>query len=114
MLFQGIDFYTDIRARLKELCSPLLKCNLDPVDKAMRDDKMTKSSAHNILVKSATRIPKVQKMFQEVFNGKELNKSPSYLDKSPQLSPTCSEVPSPTCEALGYPLTTIVICDVII
>merc|ERR1711868_330179 len=53
-LFEGIDFYTSItRARFEELCSDLFKGTLEPVEKAMRDAKMDKSS----------------------INGKELNKS---------------------------------------
>ena len=49
---------------------------LEPVEKAMRDAKMDKSSVHDIvLVGGSTRIPKVQKLLQDFFNGKELNKS---------------------------------------
>jgi len=76
-LFEGIDFYTSItRARFEELCSDLFKGTLEPVEKAMRDAKMDKSSIHDIvLVGGSTRIPKVQKLLQDFFNGKELNKS---------------------------------------
>merc|ERR1719204_963139 len=42
----------------------------------MRDAKMDKSSINDIvLVGGSTRIPKVQKLLQDFFNGKELNKS---------------------------------------
>merc|ERR1712113_351400 len=76
-LFEGIDFYTSItRARFEELCSDLFKGTLEPVEKAMRDAKMDKSSINDIvLVGGSTRIPKVQKLLTEFFNGKELNKS---------------------------------------
>jgi len=76
-LFEGIDFYTSItRARFEELCSDLFKGTLDPVEKALRDAKIDKSSIHDIvLVGGSTRIPKVQKLLQDFFNGKELNKS---------------------------------------
>jgi len=76
-LFEGIDFYTSItRARFEELCSDLFKGTLDPVEKALRDAKLDKSSIHDIvLVGGSTRIPKVQKLLQDFFNGKELNKS---------------------------------------
>jgi len=76
-LFEGIDFYTSItRARFEELCSDLFKGTLDPVEKAMRDSKLDKSSIHEIvLVGGSTRIPKIQKLLQDFFNGKELNKS---------------------------------------
>merc|ERR1711899_44140 len=76
-LFEGIDFYTSItRARFEEFCSDLFKGTLDPVEKALRDAKLDKSSIHDIvLVGGSTRIPKVQKLLQDFFNGKELNKS---------------------------------------
>merc|ERR1712217_169109 len=76
-LFEGIDFYTSIsRARFEELCSDLFKGTLDPVEKALRDAKMDKSSIDDIvLVGGSTRIPKVQKLLSDFFNGKELNKS---------------------------------------
>jgi len=76
-LFEGIDFYTSItRARFEELCSDLFKGTLEPVEKAMRDAKMDKSSVNDIvLVGGSTRIPKIQKLLQDFFNGKELNRS---------------------------------------
>merc|ERR1711902_110428 len=76
-LFEGIDFYTSItRARFEELCSDLFKGTLDPVEKAMRDAKLDKSSINDVvLVGGSTRIPKIQKLLQDFFNGKELNKS---------------------------------------
>merc|ERR550519_3008619 len=76
-LFDGIDFYTSItRARFEELCSDLFKGTLDPVEKAMRNAKMDKSDIHEIvLVGGSTRIPKIQKLLQDLFMGKELNKS---------------------------------------
>merc|ERR1711902_482640 len=76
-LFEGIDFYTSItRARFEELCADLFRGTLEPVDKALRDAKMDKSSIDElVLVGGSTRIPKVQKLLTEFFNGKELNKS---------------------------------------
>merc|ERR1712059_234758 len=76
-LYEGIDFYTSItRARFEELCSDLFKGTLEPVEKAMRDAKMDKSSVNDIvLVGGSTRIPKIQKLLMDFFNGKELNKS---------------------------------------
>merc|ERR1719327_220291 len=76
-LFEGIDFYTSItRARFEELCSDLFKGPLEPVEKAMRDAKMDKSSINDVvLVGGSTRIPKIQKLLTDFFNGKELNKS---------------------------------------
>jgi len=76
-LFEGIDFYTNItRARFEELCADLFRGTLEPVEKALRDSKLDKSSVHDVvLVGGSTRIPKVQKLLSEFFNGKELNKS---------------------------------------
>jgi len=76
-VFEGIDFYTSItRARFEELCSDLFRGTLEPVEKALRDAKLDKTSIHEIvLVGGSTRIPKVQKLLQDFFNGKELNKS---------------------------------------
>jgi L1 cell adhesion molecule like protein len=76
-LSQGIDFYTSItRARFEEMCADLFRSTLEPVEKALRDAKMDKSSVHEIvLVGGSTRIPKVQKLLSDFFNGKELNKS---------------------------------------
>jgi len=76
-LFEGVDFYTAItRARFEELCSDLFRGTLQPVEKALRDAKMDKSSIDDIvLVGGSTRIPKVQKLLSDFFNGKELNKS---------------------------------------
>ncbi|XP_054154438.1 heat shock cognate 71 kDa protein-like [Oppia nitens] len=76
-LFEGIDFYSTItRARFEELNAELFRGTLDPVEKALRDAKMDKSQIHEIvLVGGSTRIPKIQKLLQDYFNGKELNKS---------------------------------------
>jgi len=76
-LFEGVDFYTSItRARFEELCSDLFKGTLEPVEKAIRDAKMDKSTIDDIvLVGGSTRIPKIQKLLSDFFNGKELNKS---------------------------------------
>lgn len=76
-LFEGIDFYSTItRARFEELCADLFRSTLEPVEKALRDAKLDKTQIHEIvLVGGSTRIPKVQKLLQDFFNGKELNKS---------------------------------------
>uniref|UniRef100_A0A8K9X9Q3 Heat shock protein 70 n=1 Tax=Oncorhynchus mykiss TaxID=8022 RepID=A0A8K9X9Q3_ONCMY len=76
-LFEGIDFYTSItRARFEEMCSDLFRGTLEPVEKALGDAKMDKAQIHDVvLVGGSTRIPKVQKLLQDFFNGRELNKS---------------------------------------
>jgi len=76
-LFEGIDFYSNItRARFEELCADLFRATLEPVEKCLKDAKMDKGQIHEIvLVGGSTRIPKVQKLLQNFFNGKALNKS---------------------------------------
>ncbi|MBA0565064.1 hypothetical protein Golob_009959 [Gossypium lobatum] len=76
-LYEGIDFYTTItRARFEELNMDLFRKCMEPVEKCLRDAKMDKSSVHDVvLVGGSTRIPKVQQLLQDFFNGKELCKS---------------------------------------
>ena len=76
-LFEGIDFYTSItRARFEDLCGDLFRGTLEPVEKALRDAKFDKSQIHEVvLVGGSTRIPRIQKLLQDFFSGKELNKS---------------------------------------
>ena len=76
-LFEGIDFYTSItRARFEELCQDLFRSTMEPVERVLRDAKIDKSSVHEIvLVGGSTRIPRVQKLVSDFFNGKEPCKS---------------------------------------
>ncbi|CCD22318.1 uncharacterized protein NDAI_0A01600 [Naumovozyma dairenensis CBS 421] len=76
-LYEGIDFYTSItRARFEELCADLFRSTLEPVEKVLRDSKLDKSQVNEIvLVGGSTRIPKVQKLVSDFFNGKEPNRS---------------------------------------
>ncbi|KAM7287559.1 heat shock protein 68 [Ixodes scapularis] len=74
-LFEGVDFYSKItRARFEELCMDLFRSTLEPVERALQDAKMDKSKIHDVvLVGGSTRIPKVQKLLRDFFNGKELS-----------------------------------------
>uniref|UniRef100_A0AAX7TTI6 Heat shock cognate 70 n=1 Tax=Astatotilapia calliptera TaxID=8154 RepID=A0AAX7TTI6_ASTCA len=76
-LYEGTDFYTSItRARFEELNADLFRGTLEPVEKSLRDAKMDKTQIHDIvLVGGSTRIPKIQKLLQDFFNGRDLNKS---------------------------------------
>ena len=76
-LFEGIDFYTTFtRARFEEMNGDLFRSTLEPVEKALRDAKLGKSEIHDIvLVGGSTRIPRIQKLLQDFFGGRELNKS---------------------------------------
>ena len=76
-LYEGVDFYTSItRARFEELNADLFRKCMEPVEKVIKDAKMDKSTVDEIvLVGGSTRIPKIQQMLSDFFNGKELNKS---------------------------------------
>jgi len=76
-LHEGVDFYSSVtRARFEEMCADLFRGTLEPVEKALNDAKLSKGQIDEIvLVGGSTRIPKIQKLLQDFFNGKELNKS---------------------------------------
>jgi L1 cell adhesion molecule like protein len=76
-LFEGLDFNAVItRAKFDQLCDSQFKACLEPLDRALLDSKLDKSKIHEIvLVGGSTRIPKIQQMIRERFNGKELCKS---------------------------------------
>ena len=76
-LYEGIDFYSNItRARFEDLCSDLFERCMKPVERVLKDSGLSKSKVDDIvLVGGSTRIPKLQKMLSDFFNGKELNKS---------------------------------------
>lgn len=76
-LYEGIDFYTKVsRARFEELCADLFRSTLQPVEKALKDAKLDKASIDDVvLVGGSTRIPKIQTLLQNYFNGKPLNLS---------------------------------------
>merc|ERR1712194_668395 len=76
-LFEGIDFSCSIsRARFEELCMDYFRNAMGPVEKALRDSGVDKKSVNEVvLVGGSTRIPKVQTLLQEFFNGKEPNRT---------------------------------------
>ncbi|GJP43782.1 hypothetical protein CLOM_g3198 [Closterium sp. NIES-68] len=76
-LYEGVDFYSTLtRARFEELNMDLFRKCMEPVEKCLRDAKMDKGQIHDVvLVGGSTRIPKVQQLLQEFFNGRELCKS---------------------------------------
>ena len=76
-LFEGVDFNSTItRARFEDLCGHYFRSCLEPVEKVLRDAKMDKSQVHEVvLVGGSTRIPKVQQLVKDFFNGKEPCKS---------------------------------------
>jgi len=76
-LFEGIDYSCTLsRARFEEMCMDYFRNSIGPVEKVLKDSGIDKKSVHEIvLVGGSTRIPKVQQLIQEFFNGKEPCKS---------------------------------------
>ncbi|KAJ2147560.1 Heat shock protein ssb1 [Coemansia sp. RSA 678] len=76
-LFDGVDYQANItRAKFEELNATHFQKTIDPVGKVLKDAGIAKSAVDDIvLVGGSTRIPKVQALLQEFFDGKELNKS---------------------------------------
>lgn len=73
-LYEGQDFYTSLtRAKFENLCEDLFQHCLKPVEKALIDAGLDKSKIDDVvLVGGSTRIPRVKKLLQGFFNGKEL------------------------------------------
>merc|ERR1711971_804249 len=76
-LFDGIDFNATItRARFEDLCMDYFKKCMDPCEKVLRYSKISKGEVDEVvLVGGSTRIPKIQSMLTDFFNGKEPCKS---------------------------------------
>ncbi|KUF85875.1 Ubiquitin-conjugating enzyme E2 T [Phytophthora nicotianae] len=76
-LYDGVDFNSTItRARFEDLCADYFRKTMEPVEKVLRDAKLSKGQVHEVvLVGGSTRIPKVQQLLSDFFNGKEPNKS---------------------------------------
>jgi L1 cell adhesion molecule like protein len=76
-LFEGIDFNETItRAMFEDINMDYFKKTMDPVNKVLTDSRLSKSQIHEvILVGGSTRIPKIQSMLSQHFNGKQLCKS---------------------------------------
>lgn len=76
-LYDGTDFNTTLtRAKFEDLCADLFRKAFEPVEIVLQDAKLGKSEIHEIvLVGGSTRIPKIQQMLTDYFNGKELCKS---------------------------------------
>jgi L1 cell adhesion molecule like protein len=75
--YDGQDFNSSIsRAKFEDLCGHLFKKTIEPVENVMKDSKLDKSKVDEIvLVGGSTRIPKIQSLLKEYFNGKDLCRS---------------------------------------
>ncbi|KAG2202915.1 hsp70-like protein [Mucor mucedo] len=76
-LFEGVDFQSNItRAKFEEINSVAFNGTVEPVERVLKDAKIDKKKVDEIvLVGGSTRIPKIQALLQDLFDGKELNKS---------------------------------------
>ena len=75
--FENIDLFTNFsRAKFEELCNDLFQNTIRPVDRVLKDAGISKSEVHDVvLVGGSTRIPKIQSLLSNYFNGKELCKN---------------------------------------
>jgi len=89
-LYEGVDLSEALtRARFEELNIDLFRKTMGPVKKALEDADFKKSEIDElVLVGGSTRIPKVQELLKEYFDGKEPNKgvNPDEAWHSVQLS----------------------------
>jgi heat shock protein 1/8 len=76
-LFEGIDFISKItRAKFEDICSDVFKRSIKPIQQVLEDANMNKIDIHEIvMVGGSTRIPKIQELISDLFDGKQLNKS---------------------------------------
>jgi heat shock protein 1/8 len=76
-LLDGVDYSTTLtRAKFEQLADKVFARTLEPLDRLLKDAKMSKGDIHEIvLVGGTTRIPRVQEILSNYFNGKQLNKS---------------------------------------
>jgi len=75
-LADGIDLSETLtRARFEELNNDLFRKTIKPLDIVLKDSGFSKSDIHEVvLVGGSTRIPKIQQMVKDYFNGKEPNR----------------------------------------
>jgi L1 cell adhesion molecule like protein len=76
-LFDGEDFNANItRARFEDINSKAFNGTIQPVEQVLKDSGIDKSKVDEIvLVGGSTRIPRIQKLLSDFFNGKKLEKS---------------------------------------
>ena len=76
-LIDGVDYVNTLsKAKFEQLADPIFKRTIDPINRLLTDAKMSKSDIDEIvLVGGTTRIPRIQTLLSEYFNGKQLNKS---------------------------------------
>jgi len=72
-----LDYSNQItRAKFESICQDLFKKTMKPVEKVIQDGNISKKEINEIvLVGGSTRIPKIQSLLSDMFNGKELCKN---------------------------------------
>jgi hypothetical protein len=102
-LKDGVDLRETLsRARFEEINMDLFKKTMAPVEQVLADAKVAKGEVHEVvLVGGSTRIPKVQQLLTEFFNGKEPNKgiNPDEVRKACLLAGLCA------CTSIPFALT---------
>ena len=73
-IYEGIDMqFLLTRAKFESLCDDLFRSTLKPVENVLRDAKVSKDEVDDVvLVGGSSRIPRVQALLKELFNGKDL------------------------------------------
>lgn len=76
-LFDGLDYTCQLsRAKFEQLADPIFQRTIEPLNRLLQDAKMSKGDIDEIvLVGGTTRIPRIQELLSNYFNGKQLNKS---------------------------------------
>lgn len=76
-LAEGNDLVLSLsRAKFESLCEDLFRKCMGPVEQVLKDAKLGKGDIHDVvLVGGSSRIPRVQALLKELFNGKELCQS---------------------------------------
>jgi len=76
-LAEGEDFSINLtRAKFEALCDTLFRKCMGPVEQVIKDSKISKEKIHDVvLVGGSSRIPRVQQLLRDFFNGKELCQS---------------------------------------
>ena len=76
-LAEGVDFQATLtRAKFESLCEDLFRKCMGPVEQVLKDSKLGKGDIDDVvLVGGSSRIPRVQALLKELFNGKELCQS---------------------------------------
>ena len=74
---EGIDLNVNLtRAKFESLCLDIFQKTLAPVERVLQDSRISKGQVHDVvLVGGSTRIPKVQELLSNFFNGKDLCKN---------------------------------------